>query len=354
MRTLMRFAAYACLLVMSVAPSAAQADSPKERLVVLHTRGVDDIAPEFTDTLRELLSRVDMILVTADARNKRPKVVAYVDIEASERGAIVWVSDPKRNLPRLRREVPLSSSRDVFRETLAHVVLGAVETYAADVDLSEPSQSSAPAPAPAVAPEPTPPSAKPEQGAQPNLLYDVSARGGPLWFAPRQVGATFGAGFRMTLPRRLPPSWSIDAAFMLPAAIDEAGIRADLQLVSVRATQRFAFLRTKRVVLDLGLGLGFDRWVFTPTYSDSALQLGEASKRMQPMAGVVLGINFAMTEQLVLVLNVGSDLDAAPRRWVIETAMGQATVLEPSHFRPYASLAISWTLNAAPASKEEP
>lgn len=328
----------------------AQSARREEKLVVLQTRGVDDIVPEFTDTLRELLSRIDILLVTADVRARQSSVVAYVDIDASERGATVWVQDPRRKIPRLKREIPLESSRDVFRETLAHVVLGAVETYAsaAEETLEEPAK----APEPEPQPEPT---SQPETVVIPSVLYALSARGGPLWFAQDGVGAAIGGGFHVRLNRRLPLSWSVEAAGMLPVSVDSAGIVADVQITSVRANQRVAVLRTSHLILDLGIGLGIDWLVFTPISAEPPISLQEASRRLQPMAGLNASLAIALTRALTILLSTGVDLDAAPRRWVVETELGRTTILEPYHLRPYASLGLAWTLNAQDAdSKDAP
>jgi hypothetical protein len=327
----------------------AHATVPEEKLVVLQTRGVDDIVPEFADTLRELLSRIDMILITTEVRGRQASVSAYVDIEASERGAIVWVTDPRRVMPRLRREVPLDSSRDVFRETLAHVVFSAVEPYAsAEVDdepqVSEPIQGPEQVPTTVA---PTLDSETPEAGTSAaKLLYELSARGGPLLVAKSLLAAQFGGAFRITLNRPLPASWSVEAAAMLPLSIDNDLMTADLQLASLRVIQRHAVFRTDQVRIELGISAGLDRWVFSPVRATPSIQLDDESRRLQPMAGVLAGLSVRLTRQLTLVLGTGIDLDAAPRRWVVATGTEQVTLLEPAHLRPYASLGLAWILNA--------
>ncbi len=143
----------AVLALFLVAP-AARADEPAEiPVVVLETSGPVD--PALDLTLKELFGRRGVELARPGAPGH---VVARVVVSQLGETASVLVDDPAHQLASVHRDVPRGDSPALFRETLAHVILGAVDPFLPDSRAaSTPSSTPTPTPTPTPAPSPAPP-----------------------------------------------------------------------------------------------------------------------------------------------------------------------------------------------------
>src|SRR5688500_4446913 len=83
-----------------------------------------------TETLRELLARLGLVLVSPDAAHGE-RVRARVHITVEARGAHVEVVASAVDGRSFEREVPRAETDALFGEVIGHVVLGLVEPLAA-------------------------------------------------------------------------------------------------------------------------------------------------------------------------------------------------------------------------------
>jgi hypothetical protein len=313
-----------CLLL--AAP--ARAGAP---VVVLEASEALD--PALSATLGELLSRIGVRLVrSGEGRD----VVARVRIEPRDDGAVVSIDDERGRGLSVRREITRTGTEALFRETLAHVVLSAVEPLV-DAPPAEPE------PAPPIAPSEPAPRADaldpPDRPAATHLV--LGARGGPLWIARGHVGAAFLVGFGLELSSRLRPALLLEGGATWPERLRERDIEAQLRVGSLRLAPRLTVLQASRVGIDLGIAGGTDIAALVPERGPPRTR-SVRSRRVQPVAGAFARLAVALSPSLRMFAAAGLDVDFAPRRWIIGGPRGETTLAELARYRPWAQLGLEW------------
>jgi hypothetical protein len=316
------------LCLLRAAP--AHAEPP---VVVLDAS--EPLDPALSATLAELLSRIGVRLVrSADGRD----VVARVRIEASDAGALVRVDDERGRGLSVRREVTRTGSEALFRETLAHVVLSAVEPLT-----DAPAAAAEPEPEPEVtASEPIARADALDRPAEPSATHLLlGARGGPLWLAPGHVEVGFMAGLGVELPGRLRPALLLEGGATWPAQLRERDIEAQLRVGSLRLAPRLTVFHGSRMGIDLGIAGGTDIAALVPGRNPPRTR-SIRSRRVQPVAGASARLAIALAPSVRMFAGAGLDVDFAPRRWIIGGPRGETTLAELARYRPWAQLGLEW------------
>lgn len=234
----------------------------------------------------------------------------------------------------VERSVAATSSSAAFRETLAHVVLGAVEGLAAETVVKA-AMKAPPAPAPESSRDAGP---APRGGVHVML----AARGGPLQVARNRVTAAFGGGIGIHFDTTLGPSSSLDAA--LPTRVARGGVDASLNLVSLRAVPRVRAFDSRLFGLEAGVSVGLDVVKFSSSTMDVGTVPTDATRRVQPMLGPCASGLIHASSGIDVVLASGLDIDLAPRRWVVARGPAERPLFELSRARPYAYLGLVWNM----------
>ncbi len=362
----------AALVVTSLAATrSASADAgtdatvQESRVVTFEATGAVD--PELETTVRELLGRNGLVLVHGASAGK---VVARVHVDTNDRGATVVVDDPSGATPTARRDVPAADSPALFRETLAHVILSAVDPFAT---AAEPKPATPPAEPPPTAPPPPPTSPAPVASAPPaprapapaasaesgasrappassvpatsgrsRLSFSLGAGVGARLLADEQAGAFFQGGGALTLESALRPSVAIDVGYTLPVRATEGAVDGRVSLVPLRAHARVEPLRYRWLSLETSVNAGLDVVSLSPTSNDPSVRLGEAESRAQPIVGASIAPRAHAGPNVDVVFSLGLDVDLAPRRWVLEDGSAHRELFETARFRPYFAVGLDW------------
>jgi hypothetical protein len=331
------------LVAAPVAASARQhADTASERadtiVLVAELEGSSRVLLE--QSLRELLARIDLRLVDAgEAPDER--VVARVSIELVPSAAIVSVSSPG-DADRPARYRVERTSDELLRETLAHVILGAVEPRAALLRGS-------PSPAPDAADDPPGAELDTDTKPEPARIFDgqpswsLGAHGKPMLLAPHQAGVALGASLGVALRALGRPSAALDASYLIPVLVRVGDIDAQLSRVGFRLRASVEPLSSRRLALQLGVAGGLDVVTLTPG-SPPPDRAVSRSTRAQAMLGSSLGGRLRPTDGFDIVAGVGAELELKPRLWLIEGDAARGRFYETPRWVPYAMLGFEWQL----------
>jgi hypothetical protein len=348
----------AVLLAALVAahPRQTFADAPvaetrrlEPRVVVLDAAPGDGVDRELEATLGELLGRLHVGLVRADGVGGA-RVVARVHIESSERGALLTVESDRHDVAPVRREIERGDSTALFRETLAHVILGAVEPLVGRDDEAE--RAPPAPPPPPIASDNTPP--RTSEPARDPMRLSVGAGAGPRLLEADRAGIAFAGTVSLALPAPLRPMAGLGLGYVLPARVSSGGVDAEFHLVPLRADAGIQPVAWKTIALETALVAGVDFVSLAPERAPSYVRLEDTSRRRQPVLGAVVRARFRLSPSADFVLTAGLDVDMSPRRWVIVAGQARDGLFETTRFRPYASLGLDFAmLGVSPATSRE-
>jgi hypothetical protein len=339
-------------LLCAVSPAGVQA-APPRRQVVLHAGALVQNDPQLFETVRELLSRAQLELVTP-SRAGEDRVLAWVDVESTDGGAQITVRSPATDTF-VQRQVQDAESPALFRETLAHVILGVVEPLASDQPETTPeapastsASSEVPEDARAFTLSSPRSDAASRGGARSASAPSVALglRGGPLLLSSDRLVAQLGGQAILRFASALRPALGLEAAGIWPATLDDDGLGARVRLLSVRLVPGLRLLDGTRGAIDVALAPGVDVLSFAAQPDDGRLRRAQDSRRVQPMLGARFTASLRLSRLLELLLGLGADYDFAPRRWVVATPSGSREVLETLRVRPYAYAGLGVTLFA--------
>lgn len=324
--------------------------APREgaRLVLLdnHLASGDDLA--LRGALTELLGRIEVRVAPFGSIINEP-VLARVTIAPTFDGARVTVQPLDPPGPAVRHEVPESSSPELFRETLAHVVLGAVEPLIQ-------ARPEPPAPPPPAPPQPQPDPTvdrgeatepKTPPGPAPALAAWVGARIGALWFVSQgEGGVLLGAAGGATLDVARRPGLALEVGYLLPLTIQRDGLTATFSLLALRLRPSLELFATPGFDLRAELAPGISFVTLSPEQTAVDVVSSGDSSRVQPMLGVAGTASFRLARGLSAVARLGLDLDFAPRRWLIEGAE-RDVFFQTTRLEPHTTLGIDWSPSEA-------
>jgi hypothetical protein len=360
-----RLARTALLAVLgATCPHRGFADTPapearpvERKVVVLDSVGGENIDAELEATLAELLGRLHLGLVRAEGAGTR--VLARVRIEWNERGATLTVESARGDAPPVRREVERGDSPALFRETLAHVILGAIEPLVGREDDVDRPPPSAPAPPVANAPPTTnddraAAGATVSDGPRDPMRLSVGARAGPRLLESDLAGIAFAGTLSLTLPVPLRPSGAVYAGYVLPSRVSRASVDAEFHLVPLRAEARIEPISWGSVALETAITGGVDFISLAAQSAQPYVHVQEAHSRVQPVVGAAVSGRFRLSPSADFVVTAGLDVDTSPRRWVVVTPQMRDELFETARLRPYAALGLDFAmLGVAPPPMRE-
>lgn len=317
------------------------------RFVVLESNGKIDPAVE--DAVRELFARISLIAVPRD-NEVRGEIVARVVIEYGETTASVRVRDARGKAPDVTRDVTRAGSPSIFRETLAHIVLGGVEPLAYPQDAPPAPPPLAPAPPKTVTtvapPPPETPKAKPGSTSSAPWFATVGVRAGGLVVGSEGsslTGTFLGAGGAVGVGSPWRPAVEFNANYMFPVHPEAAGVTGKVELVTLRALGRVDLVATDRVALSPLLGGGVDILSVapgapTPTTSLASTRIAPTTVRPEPVVTAGLGGRLHASSRFDVGLAVGVDIDFASRRFLVDDGASRPVLFTTSRVRPFLAL----------------
>lgn len=343
-------------------PPAASASEAPRRVVALDTRGAFEQSAVFEESLRELLGRIGLVL---DARGSVPRneVLALVLVEFDDKGAQVTVRRGRTAIESASKRVDREGSTAVFREALAHVVLGAVEPLEAEERDRPPPPTPTPPPPTPEEEKPAPPAPAPRAPESPSPWgFGVAAEGG-LSSLGSSAGGVGALGGFLTLSRRTGSGLGValEGRYELPTSVESPFVDARVSSGALRLMPRVELVSFDRFSIELGGGGGIDVLSVTPSSETlPASRLGKSTTRVDPVASAELIGRFGVAPNIDIVLHVAGDFDFATRRWVLDTGGTKSSFFEPARVRPFLALGIdfgvlgSGRLAARPAAQEGP
>jgi hypothetical protein len=346
--------AVALLLVPLATRRARAQDTPVQTQVdgnvdLSFVGGDDD---QLRDSIRELLSRLHLVLTPRDANVPPSSRVASVQIDlSSPADALLVVTDAATGEVRLRRSIPRNGSANIVREEIAHAVQSAVEaaTLAArERAAAPPTPPPAPPPAPiiVVAPPALPVKEEPRAPAPParyGLELATLAGVGPI---ASGAGPDSRIGLGGTLVTRGPlhPSLAVSALFAVPFDTDTTvtsaqgeslQISTQTTIVSARAMPGVGLVRGSWFALDLAAGGGFDVVTVSPHSTNlPSSALDPQSTRVDALLSAMLTAHAGVAPGVVFLLSAGIDVDLASRQYVLVDGVATTDVFDPWRVRP--------------------
>lgn len=305
--------------------------SDRVRVVNVSTADGEPIDPALWDTLRELFARVGVSL-TANTPNRDPAAIE-VRLAARHRGMDVIVTSAQHEP--VHRRVDASDSDELFRETVAHVVLGMVEPL-----LDE--QRAPPAPGP-----PTPP---PEAPASVRVRTDLAA--GAVMLARARFAPRVSLATGLVFPRAVAPSLALEAGLAPDQRRAHRSIEGRLYLLSLRVRPALEPLHAGRFALTLALPVGADLSWFALTDAPSGAATSESKVHADPVVGAEIGARVGLARGLSLTTTVGLDVAFRSRDFLIQDMHRTVVLAELDLLRPYLLIGLSWT--SGHGSKESP
>lgn len=319
------------------------------------------------DTVRELLARLEVGVVTGAARANN---LAAVDIQIDALGSAHVVVRSSNGSPLIDRIVPRDANAAIQREQIAHAVRGAVE---AELLIDEerrarpPAATPEPAPAPPPAPpEPPPaPPPPPEPPPAPAVVAErpaaAEAPGTPARSASFAIDvstfagaggvgdgapavARVGGAVAIASRSGLRPSLAVEALYAFPFTSGSDTLGARSNLVSLRALPGIEVLRRSWLAVEVAAGGGVDVLSVEPSSTNlPASALRSSTSRVDPvLAGGATG-RIAIASDVTFLLTLASDVDLASRHYVFDDRGTRSTVLSPWSVRPTVLAGLSFT-----------
>jgi len=270
----MRRAWWVLSLALATAEAAAHADAPpstqrrdERRVVTFDAQSAEGIDGELEAALGELLGRLRIDLVR-EGNAPTGRTIARVRVEATDRGAVVVVESARGQVSPVRREVDRDDSRSIFRETLAHVIFGAIEPLANE---SEPAEREPPAPR---EPPPRPADVAATRNEGLRTRVSIGARIGPRMVATNRASPDFSGVAIVTLATALRPSAELTAGYVLPARLSNRDVDAQLGMVPLRLAIGLEPIAWKSFSLKTMLRGGMEIIPFPPQSAPHLVHIG--------------------------------------------------------------------------------
>jgi hypothetical protein len=346
------------------------ARDPRSRQVEVHidVAGSQTAILATADTALELFARLHIIPTiravddVADTdRNRDPagsgtmRIHAVIDLRSMS-APTVHVTETGSQGVLVRRVLPPSTSFDVTVESAAHIVYAAVDSLLRATETRSAGPAS-PGGARAVSSTEADPSTVAEGmprlqglglGVDVGIFLAVNAFEGPTPY--------YGAGANVELRARKPsPRLAVRMSATLYASAhhEVANVDAAIKAVSFRLVPTIEWLRTSTLAGVLGIGPGLDWFRVSPTPPPLTVgQVRQSSSNLDPIVAAVVGARIRLGRALTLTLDLGLDLDCAPRRYVAAGGDNSVDLFAPSRFRPTFTAGLSFPVAGVTRSEE--
>jgi hypothetical protein len=329
-------------VVFALAVATGAWAEPKR--VTLMTSGDEAQAQAFTESLRELLARLDVTLDVgpSDAGESAALAAVAADFSTPQECALTVVDDRGRVV--MTRRLDQIGSPALLAEAAAHVVQSVID------DLRRPLQVHPPPPeeprTPAVSTAPLVPAAAPEPKPEGRFGFELSA------FAAGRLLGDFsgGGGVSGTFNVRVGsvrPGVTLLALYQAPITKTEAFVTVSIQTLSPRALLSLEALRTPRFRFDVSLGGGADVFfIGTAGMMFGPLHPMHPPLYASPVLSAIVRGQLTVSSATSVFVGLGADLDLQPPNFVEREGMYTESVLAPWRVRP--SLMLGFTFGALP------
>lgn len=333
-------AVVAALLWLCIGRAAAQPSLKLQRVVVTSEEGLG-LDEALLGALRELFARVGLSLVDSD-EGKDEGLLARVRIQRDFDAATVRVFSVTDKKLASTHRVPRAETDALFRETIAHVVLGAVEPLVVErlkVEASLPVQSEQPQPPPA----PSEPTAK-EARSAPTAHYGVGLGAGPLYMGELWGTRILGRADAY-VATRVPSVFGITMGGVLPRTRERAAVHSELKTLFARLHAGVEPWLTRVARLGVLLSFGIDalHGTASPKRMMDVLSVAAAHYEIDYTLGALLQLRFPLWQGLELQTTLGCDLALNPHQFSVRDGARETTLFAPSRARPYAALLVAWS-----------
>jgi hypothetical protein len=241
--------------------------------------------------------------------------------------------------------VPRAETDALFRETIAHVVLGAVEPLVVErlkLEASLPARDEAPPTAPA----PSEQDAEVEERTHraPSAHYGVGFGAGPL-FMGELWGARILGRADAYVATRVPSVFGITLGGVLPRTRERAWVHSELRMLFGRVQAGIEPWLTRVARLGVLLTFGVDalHGSARPKRMRMADSVAAAHYEIDYTLGALLQLRFPLRQGLELQTTLGCDLDLNPHEFSVQDGDRRTTLFAPARARPYAGLLVAWS-----------
>jgi hypothetical protein len=328
----------ATLLWLFIGRAEAQ-PAPKLHRVVVTSEEGPALDEALLAALRELFTRVGLVLVETD-EGKDEGLLARVRIQRDADAATVRVFSVTAKKLASTHRVPRAESDALFRETVAHVVLNAVEPLVLErveleatmvATISESAREGD-----------TPVSREQAAGDGPAAHYGVGVGAaalvvGELW------GARLAGRADAYVATRLPSVFGITLGYVLPRTRERGGVHSRFDILFARVQAGIEPWRSRFARLGVVLNAGVDLLraeVDPKRVPDEVLP---RQRVVDFMLGALLQLRFPLWGGLELQALVGCDLDLNPHGFAVRNGTTQTKLFTPYRARPYAGLVVAWS-----------
>jgi hypothetical protein len=330
-------------------PDASSPPESMRTVDVTIVAGGEDADP-LMGTIRELLGRlglgVEPHLVAAPSAAGEPAGPAGLSVWIDLASRYEAVAIVRRGRMEVRRTIARDSSPAIVREEIGEAVRSAVEAQLlSDAASSPPAPAvAAPLPPPGPAHGPETPPASTSSNRWFALDLTLLAGGGPVadgsGFVPR-VGGGVVIGSR----RRLRPSLTVTATYVVPFESPLSNVTTRTTFVSLRAVPAIEVLHTSWLAVNVGAGGGVDIISVDPsTRADAtAIQVKpQIANRVDPIVTALATAYLALAPGVALTLVAGTDVDFVPPVYAV-AGPGGGDILSPWRVRPVALAGFTFT-----------
>lgn len=327
----------AVLLWLLVGRAGAQSVAPKLHRVVVTSEEGPALDEALLAALRELFTRVGLTLVETD-EGKDEGLLARVRIQRDADAATVRVFSVTAKKLASTHRVPRAETDALFRETVAHVVLNAVEPLVVErVELEASmldSQSAAhehEQPGPTESRATAPP-------AHYGLGFGAAALViGELW------GTRLSGRADVYVATRMPSVFGLTLGWVLPRTRERGGVHSRFDILFARLSTGIEPWLSRFARLGILLSAGVDLLRVEVDPKRVPDQVLPPQRVFDFMLGAAVQMRFPLWHGLELQALVGCDLDLNPHEFAVTDGGTRTKLYTPYRARPYAGLTVAWS-----------
>jgi hypothetical protein len=230
----------------------------------------------------------------------------------------------------------------VFRETVAHVVLGAVEPLIVERVETETKLAAQPS-SPPSEPESKPTEQAPAD-APPATHFGVALGAGPLLLSSEPAwGARIFGRADVYLATRVPSVFGLTLGGIVPVKRERGDVHSELGLSFARVQAGIEPWLSRFMRLGVLLVLGADLISATANPERLAEKVKSPVRRVDALLGALLQLRFPLWRGFELSASAGCDVDLTPRELTVSDGEHVTKLFSLARVRPYAGLAIAWS-----------
>lgn len=327
----------AALLWLFIGRAAAQQPAPKLHRVIVTSEEGPPLNESLLAALRELLTRVGLVLVETD-EGKDEGLLARVRIQRDADAATVRVFSVTAKKLASTHRVPRADTDALFRETVAHVVLNAVEPLVVERLELEASMVASQS----VQPVGEPPVSEQTETGGLSPHYGVAIGAAPL-VIDELWGVRLAGRADVYLATGLPSVFGLTLGGVLPRTRERGSVhsRFDILFARLHAGVEPWISRFARLGVLFSAGVDLLRAEADPKRVPDHLL--PRQRVVDFMLGALVQLRFPLWYGLEAQALVGCDLDLNPHEFTVTDGTTRTKLYTPYRARPYAGLFLAWS-----------